>query len=82
MPAELIGGSQTNGDHFGVGLSGMRERVNDLGGNFVIQSGGNGTTITVSIPLAAETSDAENRARKRTAVQTTIDRANTQLGSF
>jgi signal transduction histidine kinase len=41
MPAELIGGSQTNGDHFGVGLSGMRERVNDLGGNFVIQSGGN-----------------------------------------
>jgi signal transduction histidine kinase len=55
MPAGLMHGSQTNGDHFGVGLSGMRERVNDLGGNFVIQSGGNGTTITVSIPLAGET---------------------------
>ena len=26
MPAQLIQGSQTNGDHFGVGLSGMRER--------------------------------------------------------
>lgn len=51
MPAEL------NGDHFGVGLNGMRERVNDLGGEFEIQSGG-GTTITVSIPLAAETSDS------------------------
>jgi signal transduction histidine kinase len=36
----------------------MRERVNDLGGKFEIQSGGNGTLITVSIPLATETSDA------------------------
>jgi signal transduction histidine kinase len=52
MPAELIQGSQTNGDHFGVGLSGMRERVKDLGGNFEIQSTGDGTAITVSIPLA------------------------------
>jgi signal transduction histidine kinase len=56
MPAELIQGSQTNGDHFGVGLSGMRERVKDLGGNFEIQSGGDGTAITVSIPLASATS--------------------------
>jgi signal transduction histidine kinase len=58
MPAELMQGSQTNGEHFGVGLSGMRERVNDLGGNFEIQSGGDGTAITVSIPLALATSDA------------------------
>jgi two-component system NarL family sensor kinase len=64
MPAELIQGSQTGGDHFDVGLSGMRERVNDLGGNFEIQSSGNGTAITVSIPLAAETSDAWTRAGK------------------
>ena len=67
MPAELIQGSQTNGDHFGVGLSGMRERVNDLGGNFEIQSGGDGTAITVSIPLASETSDAANSTRKDSA---------------
>ena len=58
MPAELIQGSQTNGDHFGVGLSGMRERVNDLDGNFEIQAGGDGTAITVPIPLASQTSDA------------------------
>ena len=38
MPAELIQG--TNGEHFGVGLSGMRERVTDLGGTFEIQSRG------------------------------------------
>jgi PAS domain S-box-containing protein len=53
MPAELTAGSQTNGNQFGVGLSGMRERVNDLGGKFEIQSGGDGTAIVVSIPLAA-----------------------------
>jgi two-component system NarL family sensor kinase len=67
MPAQLVQGSHTNGDHFGVGLSGMRERVNDLGGNFEIQSGKDGTAITVSIPLAAETSDAETSARKNSA---------------
>ncbi|HEX4920329.1 MAG TPA: ATP-binding protein, partial [Candidatus Bathyarchaeia archaeon] len=52
VPAELLQGSQTNG--FGVGLSGMRERVNDLGGTFEIQSSENGTLITVSIPLAMQ----------------------------
>jgi signal transduction histidine kinase len=67
VPAELIQGSQTNGNHFGVGLSGMRERVNDLGGTFEIQSGGNGTLITVSIPLATETSGAGTAARKNEA---------------
>jgi len=67
MPAELIGGSQTNGDHFGVGLSGMRERINDIGGKFEIQSTGEGTAIVVSIPLAAETSDAGTNARKDSA---------------
>ena len=68
MPAELTqGASQPNGDHFGVGLSGMRERVNDLGGNFEIQSGGDGAAITVSIPLASESSDAANSTRKKSA---------------
>ena len=39
-PAELIGGSQTKGADYGAGLSGMRERVNDLGGKFETQSTG------------------------------------------
>lgn len=52
MPAELIRGSQASRLHSGVGLSGMRERVNDLGGTFEIQSSENGTLIVVSIPLA------------------------------
>jgi signal transduction histidine kinase len=67
LPFELIQGSQTNGEHFGVGLGGMWERVNDLGGTFEIQSSGNGTLITVSIPLATETSDAGTSALKNPA---------------
>jgi signal transduction histidine kinase len=53
VPVELLQGSQASGLHSGVGLSGMRERVNDLGGTFEIQSSGNGTLIRVSIPLEA-----------------------------
>jgi signal transduction histidine kinase len=67
MPAELIQASSANGDHFGVGLNGMRERVNDLGGTFEIQSGAQGTAITVSIPLATEASDAGTGSRKNSA---------------
>ena len=37
----------------GVGLAGMRERVRELGGKFEIDSNGNGTTISVSIPVIA-----------------------------
>ena len=69
MPTESIQGSQTNGNHFGVGLSGMRERVNDLGGYFEIQSSGDGTAISVSIPLAGATSDAELVTGKTPAAQ-------------
>jgi signal transduction histidine kinase len=38
------------GTNNGVGLSGMRERVRELGGTLEIQSNGNGTTVTVVIP--------------------------------
>lgn len=67
VPAELLQGSQTNGKHFGVGLSGMRERVNDLGGTFEIQSSGNGTLIIVSILSATAASESSTSARKNTA---------------
>ncbi|MGA8429885.1 MAG: GAF domain-containing sensor histidine kinase [Candidatus Sulfotelmatobacter sp.] len=62
MRADLIQGSQISENHFGVGLRGMRERVNDLDGNFEIESGADGTTITVSIPLQADTSFARTGA--------------------
>jgi signal transduction histidine kinase len=37
----------------GVGLSGMRERVKELGGDLEIHSGGNGTTVTARFPVRA-----------------------------
>jgi signal transduction histidine kinase len=61
MTAELIENAQTNGNCVGVGLSGMRERVNDLGGTLELKSSRDGTSITVSIPLAAETSEQSAR---------------------
>jgi signal transduction histidine kinase len=68
MRAESIqGSSQINEKHFGVGLRGMRERVNDLDGNFEIQSGAEGTVITVSIPLPADTSYARTGALEELA---------------
>jgi PAS domain S-box-containing protein len=38
----------------GVGIQGMRERVNQLGGRFQIHSNGAGTEVTAAFPLLAE----------------------------
>lgn len=65
--AQLLQQSETNRKHFGVGPSGMRERVTDLGGTFEIQASGNGTLITVSIPLATEASESGTTARNKVA---------------
>jgi len=61
MPAGLRQGSDQNGNHVGVGLSGMRERVTDLGGSFDIESNSYGTAIIVALPLGAQPS-SESRA--------------------
>jgi signal transduction histidine kinase len=41
------------GASHGVGLSGMRERVRELGGTLDIQSGENGTTVTAEFPVTS-----------------------------
>jgi len=56
MPARSRPGFDLNGSHVGVGLSGMRERVTDLGGTLHIESDSHGTAIIVSLPLAAQPS--------------------------
>ena len=61
MPFGLRQGYDLNGGHVGVGLSGMRERVTDLGGRFDIESNSHGTAIIVSLPLAEQPS-GESRA--------------------
>jgi signal transduction histidine kinase len=51
VPSELLVIFQGNGTNSGVGLAGMRERIRELGGRLDIQSTGNGTLISVAMPL-------------------------------
>lgn len=64
IPDQLRQGSDLNGSHVGVGLSGMRERVADLCGSFEIESNTHGTAIVVALPLAAQ-SAGRSAARQR-----------------
>jgi PAS domain S-box-containing protein len=52
MPKELLERAGNRGSVAGVGLAGMRERVCEIGGDFQVQSGPQGTSIRVSIPVA------------------------------
>jgi signal transduction histidine kinase len=45
------GTATSQGASHGVGLSGMRERVRELGGTLEIKSNGRGTTVTAALPL-------------------------------
>jgi signal transduction histidine kinase len=53
IPKELLETFRTKGTGFGIGLSGMRERVRELGGQLNIHSNSSGTLISVTLPLAA-----------------------------
>jgi signal transduction histidine kinase len=55
MPVESNHSGQASKSH-GMGLSGMRERVRELGGRLEIHSNGNGTSIIAALPLAAAVS--------------------------
>jgi signal transduction histidine kinase len=46
----------------GVGLSGMRERVRQLGGKFEIRSNGKGTVISARLPLGRTYSSSQSSA--------------------
>ena len=51
----------------GVGITGMRERVSHLRGNFDIQSNGSGTSITVTVPVAIHAASTAENAEKAKA---------------
>lgn len=61
IPAEKLEDHQHDGARIGVGIRGMRERVMQLGGNIQITAGNPGTSIAITIPLAA--------ARKRSSAR-------------
>ena len=52
MPQEFVERAGNRGSLAGVGLAGMRERVCEIGGDFRLQSGPQGTSIRVSVPVA------------------------------
>jgi signal transduction histidine kinase len=51
IPAEILAGFSTGTHLPGVGIAGMRERVSNMGGKFVIRSSERGTTVEMSLPL-------------------------------
>jgi PAS domain S-box-containing protein len=54
MKTDVLKKFQETGSQVGVGLAGMRQRVNELGGRFEINSGKHGTAIRVAIPKGPE----------------------------
>ena len=50
---ELLAQFNLTGAGAGIGLTGMRERMLELGGRLEIESSGNGTAVRAVIPVAA-----------------------------
>ena len=52
VPEEILRNFREHGSGVGVGLSGMRERMNELGGNLELASDQTGTIVMAKLPLA------------------------------
>jgi signal transduction histidine kinase len=52
IPPKILEALNTGKAFLGVGVAGMRERLRDMGGHFVVESGKNGTTIQASLPVS------------------------------
>jgi PAS domain S-box-containing protein len=50
MAAVMAGRPEVTGPMIGVGLAGMRERIQQLGGTLEIESAGRGTTVRAALP--------------------------------
>ena len=56
MPPEVLSSVTTGGGAPGVGIAGMRERLEQLGGRLNIESSDRGTTIRATVPLQTRAS--------------------------
>jgi signal transduction histidine kinase len=64
IPMEVLRKFHEDGTGLGVGLSGMHERLHDLGGHLELTSDEHGTTVGVHVPL---TPPQQKRARSTSA---------------
>jgi len=67
IPAEKLHHFRSDGTMVGVGLTGMRERVREQGGQFEIYSDGTGTEVFITLPLTETQAKEEAVAAPRTA---------------
>ena len=51
IPREILEAAGEAASHVGLGIVGVRERVQEIGGRLEVQSGRNGTTIKAALPL-------------------------------
>lgn len=58
IAAEVLKKMRRDGTHLGVGLAGMRERINELGGRLEVESNGSGTSIHALIPASLQGEDS------------------------
>ncbi len=63
----------------GVGLAGMRERLNELNGKLEIESDASGTTMRATVPLPVPCQPADIRERRQAVLQMTavVDKVQT-----
>ena len=54
MPPELMAQLPSGGGALGVGVAGMRERLQQLGGTLDISSNERGTVVRARVPVAAQ----------------------------
>lgn len=66
--SETLAAFQSNGAQSGVGLTGMKERVKEQGGQFEIRSGESGTEVIVKLPIRA-TLDSSNSTPDESALK-------------
>jgi signal transduction histidine kinase len=60
LPQSVMDRFRRTGAGSGVGLSGIRERVKELGGDFTIESGDTGTTLCSTVPLCPDDESDES----------------------
>lgn len=57
IPRDKLTRFNRDGTGMGVGLTGMRERIRDLGGKFELTSGTNGTVVRITVPSGKSQQD-------------------------